>query len=230
MKVIGAGFGRTGTLSLRQALEELGYGPCYHMENVLLDSHGVYWQSVIDGKPPQWDTFLGDFGAGVDAPVCLYVEELMATYPDAKVVLTTRDPDRWYDSVAESIYHFTTLPNWMRRLPKLGQFLQLTHNMIWNGFFDGRFEDRAFAIAQFNQHSERMMRLVPADKLLVFHVSEGWEPLCRFLDKPLPNKPFPHVNDRAEMKRAINHLRLIGRVGPYALVGLFALLIWLLLR
>lgn len=226
MKVIGAGFGRTGTLSLRDALQELGFAPCYHMENVLEDSHAHHWQAILDGNPPQWNTFLNNFQAGVDVPISLYYKELMAHYPNAKVVLSVRDADRWYESVAGSIYQLSTMPRWMRWLPKLGPFLSMTRNMIWDGFFEGRFEDRALAIAKFEAHNAEVIRTVPADKLLVFSVKEGWEPLCHFLNVPIPDKPFPHVNDRAEMQRNIRATRSLSYIIPASVATLIALLIW----
>ncbi len=226
MKIIGAGFGRTGTLSIKYALEELGFNPCYHMRDVIAHpSHAALWEAVADGQPPQWDVLLGDYQAGVDAPVSLYYKQLMAQYPDAKVLLSVRDSERWYESVAESIYLLNDTPRWMEWLPRIGGFRRMTRKTIWEGFFQGRFEDRAFAIALFEQHNAEVIRSVPADKLLVFNVKEGWEPLCNFLNVPVPDKPFPHVNDRAEMQANIRKVQQTAIVLRIAFFMLLALLL-----
>ncbi len=231
MQIIGAGFGRTGTLSLKHALEALGFAPCYHMTEAFENAgHIEKWQAVVDGEPPAWDALLGNYQAGVDVPVSLYYKELMAHYPAAKVVLSVRDADRWYESVAETIYQMRELPRWMERLPRLGGFLRLTRTMIWEGFFSDRFTDRAFAMAQFERHNAEVRRTVPAERLLVYSVKEGWAPLCEFLNVPVPDKPFPHVNDRADIQRRINVMHWISRLIPLMLTGGGAAIIWRLSR
>ena len=143
----------------------------------------------------------------------------MAEYPEAKVVLTIRDSQRWYDSVAESIYRLASWPKWMVWLPKIGPFLDMTRRTVWQGFFHGRFTDRQFAIDLFEQHNANVQRVVPADKLLVFSVKDGWEPLCQFLDLPIPDTPFPHVNDRAVMQANVRMLQRASWIIPAVLAG-----------
>ncbi|MGB0385024.1 MAG: sulfotransferase family protein [Ardenticatenaceae bacterium] len=229
MKLIGAGFGRTGTLSIKHALEELGFGPCYHMIEVLENvEHIKLWQAIVDGQPANWQTIFGNYQATVDAPGCLYYKELMAQYPDAKVLLSVRDPERWYESVMRTVYQISLLPRWMEWLPKLGPFLRLTRMMLrdGSGATQGRFEERELIIEEFKRHNAEVQRIVPAEKLLVYSVKEGWEPLCHFLGVPVPDKPFPHVNDRAEMQQRINGMRRISRIIPATLAGVLALLLW----
>lgn len=230
MKVFGAGFGRTGTLSLKEALEKLGFAPCYHMrELVEKGGQSELWMRVLDGETEQLRTILDPYEAGVDVPVSLYTKELMAIYPNAKFILTERDPERWYASALETIYKIRELPRWMERLPRIGGFMRYTRLLIWDGFFDGRFTDKPHAIAQFEQHNARMRETIPADKLLIFQVKDGWEPLCAFLDVPVPNEPFPHLNDREEMRRRTNEMKVISRVLPIVGGGLLLGLIgWLI--
>ena len=229
MKVIGAGIGRTGTLSLKHALEKLGFGPCYHMVEVGDDPRRVArWQDVLDGKPPAWDAIFAGFQAGVDAPVCFYYKELMQKYPDAKVLLTVRDSAGWYKSLYTTVYALALLPRWMERIPLTGAFLRMLREMVWDGFFQGRFADKAFAIEQFERHNEEVQRHVPADNLLVFTIKEGWEPLCNFLNVPIPDEPFPHRNDRAETNKRVKIVYGIKTFLQGVGIGLIVLAIWLI--
>ena len=196
------------------------------MRNVITDNHAHHWQAIADGKPPNWDVFLSSFQAGVDFPISLYYKELMVQYPDAKVLLSVRDSESWYDSVAGSIYQLSKIPPWMYWLPKIGPFLKMTRSTIWDRLFEGRFEDRAFAIAKFESHNAEVIRTVPANKLLVFSVKDGWEPLCNFLNVTIPDKPFPHVNDRAEMQANVRQLRRLSYLIPAVLGGSIALIVW----
>jgi Sulfotransferase domain len=195
LKIIGAGFGRTGTLSLKHALEELGYSPCYHMSE-LFDKPGVdtQWDAIVSGEPADWHTIFKGYQATVDWPACTFYKELMQLYPDAKVLLSARDPEKWYDSVANTIYRVSHLnPDHARTTHG-----HMVHTLIWQGTFDNRFEDKEYAIAVFLRHIQEVKQYVPAEKLLVYEVKEGWEPLCAFLGVAVPTgKPFPHDNDRA---------------------------------
>lgn len=208
LKIIGAGFGRTGTLSLKVALEELGFGPCYHMTE-LFGRPGdiVYWEAAVRGDPVDWKALFQEYRATVDWPGCAFYEDLMKVYPDAKVLLTVRDPESWYESVSSTIYQVSH----RSRGPLVGLFfatmrmfmpgglrvVRMINALIWQGTFGDHFEDRARAIAIFNAHIEEVKQRVAPDKLLVYNVKEGWEPLCRFLGVEVPvDQPFPHVNDR----------------------------------
>lgn len=191
LKIIGAGFGRTGTLSTKMALEELGFGPCYHMTE-LFQNPGAeeMWEAVVRGEPVSWDDVFRGYQASVDWPACAFYQQQMQAYPAAKVLLTVRDPERWYESVKSTIYRAP------QDVPPDNAHARMVSKLIWEGTFNGKFEDKDYAITVFNRHNEEVQRLIPPEKLLVFNVKEGWEPLCAFLGVPVPDKPFPHLNDR----------------------------------
>lgn len=206
MRVIGAGFGRTGTLSFKRALEDLGLGPTYHMQEAMRrPSHIDAWLRYGQGGAVDWDELFSGFGSGVDFPVSCVWEELAAHYPDAKVVLTVRDPQQWWTSTAATIYQFrTAFPAWMlRTVPMTRHFVEMVDRLVWDGLFDGRFADREHAVAVFERHIDRVRATCPPDRLLVFDVRDGWEPLCAFLDVPVPVHPFPHLNDAKVMRRVL---------------------------
>lgn len=208
LQVIGAGFGRTGTLSLKTALEELGFGPCYHMTEVFKHlEHFDLWEKALDGEQVEWQDIFANYRATLDWPACSFYQELIQAYPDAKVLLTVRDPEKWYTSVTNTIYRASNQANkslpsrflqplvglFLPFVPKIGR---LGQRMLWRNTFHGKFEDRDYAIAIFNQHIEEVKRTIPPEKLLVYNVKEGWEPLCNFLGVEVPqDKPFPHLND-----------------------------------
>ena len=220
LQVIGSGFGRTGTLSTKLALEQLGFGPCYHMEEVMKrTSHLAAWRRFAGGTAVDWDALLDGFYSTVDFPASLVYADLLRRNPDAKVLHNVRDPERWYESARETIYHARSLfPSWMRRLiPPLGWVADMPDRLIWQQLFGGRFEDRAHAIGVFNEWTDEVKRSVPADRLLVFDVATGWPPLCAFLGVPVPNTPFPHVNERDRMLRLFGRMRA-GAYGGLALV------------
>src|SRR5436190_6649819 len=189
MRVIGAGFGRTGTLSLKRALEDLGFGPTYHMQEVMRrPSHISRWLRYARTGDADWDELFAGFGSGVDYPVSCVWEELASHYPDAKVLLTVRDPQQWWASTASTIYLFrTAFPAWVLRLvPMTQEWVEMTDRFVWDGIFGGRFADRDHAVAVFEQHIEHVRASCAPERLLVFDVAEGWEPLCAFLDVPVP--------------------------------------------
>jgi hypothetical protein len=219
MRVIGAGFGRTGTLSLKSALEELGFGPTYHMQEVMRrPSHVDAWFRYSAGEAVDWDRLFRGFGSGVDYPVSCVWQELAAHYPDAKVVLTVRDPQRWWDSTASTIYGFrTAFAVWTQRLvPMTSKFVVMVDRLVWDGLFSGRFTDRDHAVKVFNAHVQEVRRVCPPDRLLVFDVADGWEPLCAFLGVPVPTKPFPHLNDAKVIQRVVAGIRWGSRLAPIA--------------
>ncbi|MEM7531104.1 MAG: sulfotransferase family protein [Chloroflexota bacterium] len=224
IKVIGAGFGRTGTMSLQAALIELGFDSSYHMREVILHGgHGQFWLDAIDHAPTaeEWQTFLADYQSTTDWPPCSFYKELMAVYPEAKVVLTVRDPERWYESTYNTVYQIPSslLMRLLKPvLPRLRTMYRMVDKLIWDGTFGGRFEDKQHAIDVFNLHNVEVQATVPPERLLVFEVKEGWQPLCEFLGVDVPDKPFPRLNDRKLMENAMfwGPIILIGGV----LVGL----------
>ena len=217
MDVIGAGFGRTGTLSLKVALEVLGFGPCYHMTEVFEHpEHVPLWQAAAEGTLPDWAHLFAGYKATVDWPGCSFYEALLRAYPAARVLLTVRDPGRWYESVASTIYAASRgaigggAPG-AEPPPGREAFGRMIETLIWQGTFGGRFEDREQAIAVFERHNRAVQERVPAGRLLVFDVAQGWDPLCRFLGVDVPaGQPFPHLNDRASFGQRVQQ----GPPGP----------------
>lgn len=228
MKIIGAGLGRTGTLSLKTALEELGFGPCYHMQELILrhPEHVDTWVDALHGRPVAWQSFFKDYQATVDYPGCNYYKELMAVYPEAKVILTVRDPEKWYASTYQTVYAISkVIPRWIGYIaPQQAKLGEMIGDQIWKRQF-GNFEDRQQSIATFKQYNEEVQHYVPPERLLVFEVKQGWAPLCQFLGVPVPqDKPFPHLNDTAEFQRRIRFLRLLNWLAPLGAVLAMGLL------
>ena len=227
LRVIGAGFGRTGTASLKVALEKLLGAPCYHMIEVFAHMEDARtWDAASRGAPVDWDRLFAGYQATVDWPGCSFYRELLRHYPEAKVILTVRDPERWYDSAKETIYFVRhAIPPWTRViLPRMRVFRRMLDRIAWDGMFRGRFEDRAFAIDAFNRHNDQVRRDVPAERLLVYQVSEGWEPLCAFLGVAVPEgKPFPHLNDAAEFRARVERGVRVIRAIEYVALGVIAL-------
>ncbi|WP_420631020.1 sulfotransferase family protein [Candidatus Leptofilum sp.] len=229
LKIIGSGFGRTGTLSLKAALEILGFAPCYHMQEVIKrPSHIKKWQQIADNQPVPWDDIFANFEAVVDFPASIFYQELLAAYPTAKVIHSVRDPERWYDSTAETIYRAAeNFPSWAAKIiPPLGNFIEMQEQIIWQRLFNGRFPDRTYAIQRFHDYTEEVKQHVPPEKLLIFQVKEGWEPLCDFLGVPVPDVPFPHVNDRENMLRDFKRLRQTFTLLPLTIAALTLILLW----
>ena len=242
MKLIGAGFGRTGTMSLKIALETLGFSPCYHMTEVFAHpEHTWFWISAWRGEPADWDGVLGGYEAAVDWPACTFYEELMKRHPDAKVILSVRKPERWYESVRNTIYELSVV---IPRHPiyRIGYTLvsffvfrgpgnrNLADEIIWQGTFDGRFEDKHHAIEVFEHHNAEVQRRVPEDRLLVYDVKAGWGPLCEFLRVQEPEEPFPRTNDAAEMQRRLRGVKAISIAVPVTLTLLAGATVVLLRR
>ncbi len=213
LKVVGAGFGRTGTLSLKNALEKLGLGPCYHMFEVIeRPDHIEMWHRKAFGGAIDWDLLFKDFQSTVDWPSARYWRELADYYPDAKVLLSLRDPESWYKSMTETIFAAMKIPLPDGAPPARRTQAEMVRKMIMQDTFGGSFEDKAHAIDVFNRHNDEVKRSVPPARLLVFEAKQGWEPLCRFLGVPVPGEPFPHLNDTAEIQARIKEMRAAGHV------------------
>ncbi|HEX6468784.1 MAG TPA: sulfotransferase [Streptosporangiaceae bacterium] len=202
MRIIGAGFGRTGTLSTKAALEALGFGPCYHMLTAFENpDHLRTWDIARRGGKVDWAGIFAGFGATMDWPACDFWEVLAQEYPDAKIILTTRDPESWYESFRE-----TLAPLWHRAdstdppAPELADYLKLVRHIALDTF-GGRLDDRTHVISVFEKHNSRVRSAAPSDRLLVFDVRDGWRPLCEFLGVPVPaNAEFPRLNDRTSFR------------------------------
>jgi hypothetical protein len=230
LQVIGAGFGRTGTTSMKEALELLGYKRCHHMQEVMLSKKQIeMFNRVSLDVEVDWDDVFIGYEAAVDWPSSARYKELMQQYPDAKVILTAREPEAWYESTRGTIYTLShSIPPVISLLvPRVRHIMTMIHRLIWGGVFDGRFDDREHAIKVYNENVAEVMAHVPNDKLLVHASKEGWEPLCAFLDKPVPNQPYPHSNEGKQIKRAIGFLKVLN-ILSWVLLGLGA--VWLFVR
>ena len=217
MKVFGAGFGRTGTMSLKFALEKLRIGPCYHMREVVSrPSHIKLWYDISRGEHPNWNRLFSGFNSAVDFPVCLFYKQLINIFPEAKFILTLRDFDTWYISTANTIYKVPSiLPDWFEKVVyPIRMFIVMQVNLIWVGLFKNNFSDRDSTKLVYYEHIESVKKIIPADKLLIYNVKEGWEPLCEFLDVDVPDIPFPKVNDTAEMIRNFAIIKML----PYVFI------------
>jgi len=212
-RVIGAGFGRTGTASLKRALEMIGFGPCHHMEEVIKHPAEVKtWESAARGETIDWPTFLQGWGSTVDFPSSVYYRDLVTAFPQAKVILTVRDAASWYTSMSQTIVPaMTDFPNHAvaRFLPIVGAPARALHNTWIDREVIRRFSEREHVLRVFRDHIEQVKRVVPADRLLIYQVSEGWGPLCAFLGVPVPNTPFPRVNDTAQFRRSVAMIKVI---------------------
>lgn len=200
LSVIGAGFGRTGTMSLKLALEQLGFGACYHMVEVFKNPKAPgYWEAAADGEPVDWDEVFAGYGATVDWPNATFYRELAEAYPQAKVVLTLRDPQAWFASTQATIFKhdFNLQP---------GDFGRMASKVVGR-LFDQRMHDEAHCIEVFNRHNETVQQVIPPERLLVYDVAQGWAPLCAFLGVPEPDTAMPKANSTEEFQR-----EMAGRV------------------
>lgn len=206
LKVIGAGLGRTGTMSLKLALEKLLGAPCYHMTELFehLEEHTPLWHSAARGEPVEWDRVFEGYIAAVDEPVSTQLASITAYYPDALVILSTRDADSWWKSAISTIFTVKLNPPddmSPARQAWLDMVLETYKSVYPHGFSD---EDAAKAA--YTAHVEKVKATVPSDRLLVWNVSEGWKPLCDALGLPVPDEPFPRSNSTEEFlaRRAKN--------------------------
>ena len=194
LKLIGAGYGRTGTLSLKLALEQIGCGPCHHMTEVLLAPESMaLWMRAADGDP-DWDAIYKGFASTVDFPGCTFWRQLSEFYPQAKVLLSVRDPEKWFESTQATIFS-------ERMIARVGAtpMAAFMDKVAWGVFSRERIHNQDFMIAAFERHNTEVERTIPRDRLLVYDVAQGWAPLCKFLGVPVPETPFPRTNSREEM-------------------------------
>ena len=199
---------RTGTLTQKVALEMLGFGPCYHMVDVLADlDQAKLWQRALDGEAP-WDEIFNGFNSTVDWPGGYFYRELIDVYPDAKVLLSVREAQAWERSMRETVWAVRHGESLVRLLSSAQAhvneqwrgFLEMIDRLVWEGegtFASGHAEPQQL-IDTMIRHNREVEEVVPSERLLVWDVKEGWERLCEFLEVPIPQQPFPHVNDRTE--------------------------------
>ena len=199
---------RTGTLTQKVALEMLGVGPCYHMVDVLADlDQAKLWQRALDGEAP-WEQIFDGFNSTVDWPGGYFYRELIDVYPDAKVLLSVREPQAWERSMRDTVWAVRHGESLVRLLSSAQAhvneqwrgFLEMIDRLVWEGegtFASGHAEPQQL-IDTMIRHNREVERNVPSERLLVWSVEEGWQRLCEFLEVPVPRQPFPHVNDRTE--------------------------------
>lgn len=196
LKVVGAGLGRTGTHSLKEALEKLLGGPCYHMVEVFpRPEHVGLWRRAVMGESVDWDAFLAGFVAIVDWPGAAAWEEMAAAYPDAKVLLSVRDSaEQWWSSFSRTILQV------MQRGPggPDDEWYAMSVDMLER--FTPSYADRDAAMAAYEAHNDRVRDRVPAERLIEWRPGDGWEPLCRRLGLAVPPEPFPVTNSTAEFR------------------------------
>jgi hypothetical protein len=197
LKVIGTGFGRTGTDSMREALNMLGFGPCHHMVEVNSnEEQRRLWRALAKGAAPDWERLFAGYVSCVDWPSAHYWPELIKVYPEAKVILTWRSAESWWNSVEKTI---------LNMMGANADPESLGISLIRNQVFGGRGSEREHAVAVYEANVARVMAEVPKERLLVFKIGDGWEPLCAHLGVPVPKKPYPNRNSSAEfVQRFVN--------------------------
>ena len=196
MHVIGAGVGRTGTYSLKLAINQLGLGPCHHMEEVLLNQsvQVPLWTAAMSGQP-DWETIYSGYQSAVDWPTAGFFRELSAAYPSAKFILTVRSPESWAESFSETIYKLVAERD--HAPDELKSWLDMATGVITRSGFQGGL-DKERLVNAFTTHNEAVRAAVVPRQLLIYEVKDGWTPLCEFLGVPIPDGPFPRTNDRSE--------------------------------
>lgn len=204
LSVIGAGFGRTGTLSLKFALEALGFAPCHHMMEVFMNPpQAPIWSAAARGEPVDWEALLTGYKATTDWPSCHFWRELALRFPAAKVILTARDPEKWFSSFSETILKALSAPPPQGDAdPVMAAIGEMGNLIVREKTFAGNF-DKAHVLKIYTDHIETVKRTIPPERLLVYEVGQGWEPLCKFLGVPVPATDFPRTNSREEF---VSHL------------------------
>lgn len=198
LEVVGAGFSRTGTSSLKEALEILGFGPCYHMHEVFLKpEHVPVWASAST-KAPDWRQLFHGYASAVDAPTCHFWEQIHTAFQGSKVILTERDHDDWYDSFYATVYQVLRDPS--LTTPSERAVIEMVKKLELKTIFANQFEDKAYAIDVYKAHNEHVKNTLFPKDLLVFNVSKGWKPLCKFLKVDVPNEAFPNKNSRPQFQ------------------------------
>lgn len=215
LEIIGPGFGRTGTNSLKLALEHLGFGPCHHMFEIFNNPELLAdWQAAARGERVDWNKVFSGYRSQVDWPGARYWRELVQWFPDAKVILSVRDPDEWFDSVQATIAP-VMLAHGTHPSPHLNAIAEMAYQTVVAQVFNGRISDRQYAMRIFKEHIAEVQRTVASDRLLVFDTKQGWAPLCDFLRVEMPMIPFPRTNtskEFVELKQGLDDTS-VGQAG-----------------
>lgn len=196
IEVLGAGFGRTGTNSLKLALEELGFGPCYHMHEVAKNNgHVDLWNDAIQKGDFDAETLYENYQSAVDWPTVTFLPFLLKKYPEARVILTLRDPGEWYESAKCTVFD-AMLSGDLNPNIDARRRVAMSRRLILEQTFSEKYLDKEHCIGVYKKHIESVIDAVPKERLLKYSVTDGWDSLCRFLDAPIPKVPFPVTNDR----------------------------------
>jgi hypothetical protein len=191
LKVVGSGLGRTGTKSMQTALGMLGFGPCHHMVEVFAHPESMaLWIDAGEGRP-DWDLIFKDYQSMVDYPGAAHWRAIADHYPDAKVLHTVRDPDKWFESTQATIFAPSNAPR-QQQGPQAAFFASFMGPMV------GHMDDRAWMTEHFRRHTEEVKATIAPERLLIYEVGEGWDRLCAFLGVPVPDEPYPSENSREE--------------------------------
>ncbi len=198
LEVVGAGLGRTGTHSLAEALEIVGFGPCYTILDVEQNlGHHLAWSRAANGELIDWGSLFQEYRSAVDWPTVSFLPAILREFSECKVVLTLRDASSWYESARATIFPGLEASAFHPD-PEQRSRSELNRNLILDGVFEGKYWDRDHAITIYRKHNEAVIDLVPENRLLLYRIEEGWSRLCAFLGVEVPNRHFPHRNQRAE--------------------------------
>ena len=201
LRVIGAGLGRTGTTSLKIALEELLGGPCYHMTEVAERAEDpTVWSDAYQGRPPDWEAFFGDYRATVDWPAAPFWSELSEVFPEAIILLSVRDPDSWWTSASQTI--FPALATYFVPDAPADGWTGMGRGMMTS--FTPDWQDESAAKAAYLAYNEHVRTTAPPDRLVEWRTSDGWDPICGALGLAVPRRPFPHANTTAETRAGLD--------------------------
>ena len=197
LKVIGSGFRRTGTMSTKIALEQLGFGPCHHMVEVMGNPvQPAFWAAHAAEEDVNWTEVFAGYQSQVDFPGASAWHELTIAFPEAKVIHTERPVEEWWASYSKTINKFWIHREKMELPPHVAEIFRTMKGLIVDGVFGGT--DRESVVAAYKRNNEKVRDTIPADRLLVFAPSDGWAPLCRFLGVAAPATEFPRSNARDE--------------------------------
>ena len=218
IKIIGAGFPRTGTTTLKRSLETLGCTRVYHMKELLVNPVQLhFWETLAETGTTNWEGLYDGFDATVDFPGYPWYKEHMKQYPDAKVILTVRDFESWYKSVNSTVFRAGPQTP-IEKIKMMGKLLSSSRarkvvkcikffkRIFFAGELQGQFEDKSFAEKVWNDHIKEVKSIVPEGKLLVYDVRDGWPPLCKFLGVDEPSEPLPHLNKKENFKEMLPKL------------------------
>lgn len=197
LEIIGSGFGRTGTMSTKMALEQLGFGPCHHMVEVMGNpAQAAYWKDFAEGRHVDWAQVFADYASQVDFPGAAVWPQLIAAFPDARVLHTERPEDEWWASYSVTIAKFFEHAPTMPLPPHIAAVFVTMNKILVQDLLGGT--TREVSIAAYRRNNAKVRATVPADKLLVFTPTDGWDQLCRFPAVPVPDTAFPRSNARDE--------------------------------